>query len=139
MQPEAALVLSGLQAWQHNTSEAHSQPGTFCRSPPTAHRQQRSHLDCTDIYLKQELNLATAHLIKFHLKLFEWGTRGAQVIQHLAHHIKVRCLLRLLRPRDGLIVQVSKRIMTILWPALLLGSILERLQMIAYAFSAAQE
>ena len=80
----------------------------------------------------------TAHLIEFHLELLEWGTRGAQVVQHLAHHIKVGCLLRLLGPGDGLIIQVSKSVMTILWPALLLGRILKHLRVQGYALSAVQ-
>jgi len=77
----------------------------------------------------------SSHLIELHLQLLERGPRRPEIVQNLAHDVKV-CLFRLLRPLNRLIVQVCKGLMTVLLPSLLLYPLLLQLQMQGYLLRA---
>lgn len=107
-----------------------------CLKVAYTHLEPHEHAHNTLVMLCQLGFVKSFHLIELHLQLFERGPRRPEIIQNLAHDVKV-CLFWLLRPLNRLIVQVCKGLMTVLLPSLLLHPLLLQLQMQGYLLRAA--
>jgi len=134
------LHLKLLERWSRRSDIVQEVANHTRSSSDLRHIHTCSHVHMPTIYqsccISWDLSAkGSSHLIELHLQLLERGPRRPEIVQNLAHDVKV-CLFWLLRPLNRLIVQVCKGLMTVLLPSLLPHFLLLKLQTQEYLLRA---